>query len=426
MPTNNNPRGNQGVFAINLRPNQISPGTFDPIIERHGQYVRIIRSMPCPVVNETSGHSMRCKVCYGRGEIYNFQRDFRIFLERPPHGKKNPYSCEAGLIKPWINPIIGVGKIILFRSDPEGGMVELEYESFTKDSIKLKQNLDLFPCSDGYPESHMVLIIDYTVDNWDEFSQEFIGDGETLNFNLNIPLPIKDILTNDREVKRIITEILDIKNKNDEKIHHKTFYGNSVYFENPPIKDVKFTIMVNIANPIKLVIQPLTTKFARTMNWDMESGNMMAVLSDSWEFGKGDIVTCLMVDDKMSEIIVRTNSKFDILPYFDISRIDEFIIDTDGKKYKNKEDFVLWDYNKIKWIGEIPGDGKKYSAVFWEHPSYRAMNSNAEINSNENKHLPKNIQLERIGKFIPASINVGTKKESVSVGDWTKKYGGFD
>ena len=95
-----------------------------------------------------------------------------------------------------------------------------------------------------------------------------------------------------------------------------------------------------------------------------------------------------------------------------------------GTTYRKDVDFYLYDYNKVKWSDNSPQSGKRFSVVLYERASYRVMDQKAEINANENKRLPKNLHLRRIGRYDPAPLNAGVKKTEAPVGDWTKQWGG--
>lgn len=418
---NTHPTGGEGVFGIELRPNTFNQSTFDEVINRQGQFVDWQKSKPCPVRTETSHHNLHCTVCYGRGEIYEYQENVWIFGESPPHGYKNPRTCEEGLIKPWINPINEVGNIILFRSEHEGGYVKYDVDYFNDTDIKILPDDE-----EGFPPSSIGLLLDYAVRNFVEKSQTFTGDGQNQIFDLDLDLPLEDVGTNNFDVKMSISQIKSVKKVSDSQdLPVRTFFNQSVYLETPPDNGVDFEIIVNSVNPIIMVIQPLKIKYAKDLGWDMENGDLMAVASAGFDFGKGDIITCYGMNNRVSEVIARTTLDYDMLPYFNISEILGNIIDENGIIYLNQTDFKLFDYNKIKWVGTKPPSGISYSLTMYERATYRMHNENPEINSNENKRLPKNIHLRKIGRYSPAPIYSGLKNDDRPVGDWTKEFGGI-
>ncbi len=419
MATNTHPRGGRGVFQIELRPNQFNPTTFDEVIERQGQFARFMKSRPCPVRTELSHHDLHCRVCHGRGEIYEFQQKYWIYNETSPHGSKNPLACEAGLIKPWWRPIIEVGNVVLFRSEDEGGVIEYEIVSFDEDEIRIT--------NDCLPESFQVLLVDYAINLFEEKEQIFTGDGESFVFEMNLPMNINRVHGNNQKFHKSIAEIISVKyNDTNEDIPVKTFYDQSIYFDSKPENGREFTIKVNAAEPATIAIEPLSIKLANELKWDMETGDMLGWMAESWEIGKGDLLTCLGVRNRQEEIITRSDLPYDVLPYFDIFSISGNIIDEEGKKYINEIDFKLFDYNKVLWIPEknSPSKGINYSIVLFERTTYRVKNEKAELNASENKRLPKRIHLKKLERFISAPIIPGLKNNDELVGDWVKDYGG--
>jgi hypothetical protein len=422
MPINKHPRGDRGVFEPTLRPNLFNPSTFDEVIIRQGQYVRWIKSRPCPVRTEASTHDLKCQICHGRGDIYEIQKTVWVYEEQSPHGSKS-VACSEDTIIPWKEPIVEVGKIIRYLSPEQGGITEYRVKSFTKNSIII----DLMNPDDKFPESWEVIFVDYSIDLREITEQEFISDGKTIIYTLDLDLADKArLLTNSLNIKPFISEIISVLDENNDPIPYTSSFNQNVYLENPVLSGKTIKIKAYYQEPILMVLEPLDIEKSREYHFDSyEVGDMMAIMSPTWDVGEGDLITCLANRNRREELMTRSDLDFDVLPYYDIHKIDEIIYDDKGNKYFNNIDFYLFDYNKIRWIGNQPTFETVYSVSFMELMTYRAISSKARLNSNENKRLPKHCHLRKLDRLQRGTLQTGVKKVESPVGDWTTKYGGI-
>lgn len=425
MPTNEHPRGGEGVFAITLRPNQFNQTDFDEVIERHSQFVRWLSGRACPVLTELSQHDLQCNVCFGRGEIYTHQRYKWIRAEQSPHGLEHPRTCEEGLVIPWQGPIFEVGRVIRFLSPEQGGYDEMNVLSHTESEIRIEPK-DL---AREQPRSWEVIFVDYSIDLYESVEQSFESDGSRVVYRLDLEVsPNEDskIGTNYFEIKKTLVEITEVKTEAGDDIVLHSFLNQNIYLNNPLPSGTKFTVKAFVIMPQLFVIQPLTIKIADHYKWEFEEGDMHAVIPYAWDVGDDDIVIPLGGRNRRNEVLIRNGEvDFDVLPYFEIFELESLIIDASGKKYNLGVDYQLFDYNKVRWVGgDMPSDATKYSVSFHELPAFRVANAKPDIHVNENKRLPKNIHLKRLERFQRGGLNVELRNVERPVGDWAAKYGG--
>lgn len=421
---NKHPRGGKGVFQITLRPNIFNQQTFDEVIQRQGQLVRWMKSRPCPVRTDTSHHDMRCNICHGRGDIYEFQRKFWVYQEQSPHGTKHILSCAEDIVVPYKEPILEVGRLVRFLSEAQGGVTEFDVLELQNNVVPNRIKIGLKDPADCFPETWETLFVDYAIDLWDEAEKEFTSDGSSIINKFDLELQDKSkLLTNNLEVRPFITEVISAIDEDGNDLQVHSFFNQTVYIKNPPVSGKKYTIKVFTMEPIIMVIHQLSIKLSRELKWEMEIGDMVAVVAESYDIGNRDIVTAVANRNRREEVIVRGDLDFDTLPYFDIFDLDDKIYDADGKKYVKGVDYVLFDHDKVKWVGDQPAPGVNFSISMLELMTYRVLSQKPQLNANENKRLPKIMHLRKLDKMQKGPLQTGLKNEDRPVGDWSAKYG---
>ncbi len=101
-----------------------------------------------------------------------------------------------------------------------------------------------------------------------------------------------------------------------------------------------------------------------------------------------------------------TNVVDDIIGYYD--RIPEFYvsevqsIETLAAEYVKGTDYILFDRNRIKWIGNTPVAGENMYVLFDFYPTYRVLREFPGVRSAENQRLPKRVAI----KLFSAGGNV--------------------
>jgi len=415
---NNHPKS-EGIYAIELRPNLFNQLTFDEVIQRQGQFVKWIKAMPCPVRDEAGRHDdFNCQVCHGRGDIYDYQREYWINKEMSRHGLKSDVVCSENEVRTWQSPILDVRNVVRFMSAVDGGKTDYFVESFDGDKIIINK----YKC-DTFPLSHEPLYVDYAVDTWSSFEKKIKGDGKdnfvTLSFSMRQQFALK---TNPYNIMPHIVKV-EVFDEENNIVPIYSFNNQRIYFHDVVEKDKILTVKGYTQEPIAMFISPVDIKSDTELKFsNFEIGDMEAICSAGWEVGKGDIVVSQSMFNRRDEIVTRGSREFDNLPYYEIKDFSgEKIYDSDGKTYFKNQDFMLYDENKIKWISDNrPKKNATYSISIMESVAYRVMNDKPSINANENKDLPKHIHLKKLERTNVSEIATGLKNEDRKVGDWSQ------
>jgi len=390
MGNNNKPGGNTPIFLIQARPKE-----HDAVVERQGQWARILHSQPCTCI-KTDGHpSMNCTKCRGAGFVYYFQSEKEVIEENSPH-------CGQNVINPYWTPITKVIKVQRKLAPIQGGNKNYLIKSFNDDTIYIEGATP--------PKSSDIIQCTYRYSNLDEKIQSFIYNGiNKFEMNLYIDTVKEDMeylaRSNAYKVAGDITQIISFINKGQEGnikssnyLSYITFKKQYIYLDTTDIIDLDtndiLEIKVQYSKPELVATTQLTTKrMYEKWGSNIETGDVDAIFQSNVDIKNGDIITFLISNQSKSWLMTRTRKDYDELPEYDVIEILENIIDEDNNKYIKDTDFEIRNYNDLYWIGNKPSDGKKYSIVFSYKLTYIVFNENIKTITNENQRFPKNVLL---------------------------------
>lgn len=395
----NHPMRGTSPYDLRIRPNIYKPFDFDEAIERHGQPVRWLKAQPCPVLTSANRHDLNCKVCHGRGEIYEYQREFWHYTEESPHGLKDPNAKQADKVVFWDSPVVKVGRIL--RPNDSGG-IEYTVVSHDENSAIIAP-----PPGGSLPEYFEPLHCDYAVDMWEKFTYEFEPNGMIYQ----LPLGPEEYIAKIDYAKYINLP---------PGIKVNSFNVKTVYLDTVPSQ--RFEIRGYKSRCAIMAIMPFESMQGGVKNYEHAEGDVVAVCSDSFKIGKGDVITSLIMTQRSPEVIERTNEIFDLMSYYDVAEIDGDIVDEKGEIYKNGVDFYLWDYNKIRWSARSPEYGHKFSINPVERITWRVYGPLPEVNSAQGRLFPASFHLKKLTRNNPGVLQPGLKNEDRPVGDWSGKF----
>lgn len=396
----NHPMGGRSPYDLRIRPNVFNPLEFDEAIERHGQPVRWLKAQPCPVVKTTGQHDLHCKVCHGRGEIYEYQREYWHEAEASPHGLKDPMVGQDDKVVFFDSPVISVRRIYFPRD-----VGDIDYHVVSHDD---RSAIIAAPSGEELPEYFAPLRSDYSVDLWTPFTSEFEPDG------LIYKVPIKP--------DEFITKITLVQHKTqNSNLKVNSFNVGTVYLDTAP--SGKFEIRGWKSACAVMALMPFESMIGMNLkHYEHAEGDMVGICSDAYKIGKGDVITSLVMTQRSPELLTRTNNLFDLMAYYDVAEIDGSIIDENGEYYQNGIDFVVWDYNKIRWGAKQPPVGAKYSVNVVERLTWRVYGPLPESNSAQGRLFPNSFHLKKLTKNNPGTLQPGLKNEDREVGDWSGKF----
>jgi hypothetical protein len=141
-------------------------------------------------------------------------------------------------------------------------------------------------------------------------------------------------------------------------------------------------------------------------NWNtmIAEGNIRWGVEPWYELSAGDILTPLLVEFYRNEVIQHSSLGVDKLTEFDISRIDDDIIDSKGTKYRKGVDFYLRAFRDIVWIGNQPQVEDFITVRYGYHPTFRIYQANPVPNNLENKQYPKTFFAKLFNMTLPKDI----------------------
>lgn len=373
-----------------------SPTKFISLIENHGVLTRLMRARKCPCVSKTGSPNMYCNLCHGDGFIYNFQRKLLQVDE------DSDVLGDRTVILPFRVPVLEPLKVERLLPEEQGGNKVYNIVSFNTSSITISGN--------PLPKNYHKMRVSYYFDRFDYV----LKDAVTVNTNTKTLTTTKTLYEggskfgNPLKVHGDIAEILEISRPGDNYIFtNYTFRKNKIFLgagEPDPVQgDVLVTyffVPVEKALPNDLD----TTEDKEKWMHFLSSGAVRFGIKPWFELGQGDLITVLVSEFWRDEVLQHSGVGVDKLLEFDISRVDDEIIDENGNKYHENEDFILRPFRDIVWIGNQPNPGKRISIRYGYHPTYKIFQNNPVPNNLENKQFPNVVLAKLYNKTMAKDI----------------------
>lgn len=379
------------VFSISA-----SPEKFISLISDHGCLARLMRARKCPCDSRTGSPNMYCNLCHGDGFIYNFQRKLLQVDE------DSDVKGDRTVVLPFRVPVLEPLKVERLLPAEQGGNKTYNITDFDTSSITISGS--------PLPKYYHKMRVSYYFDRFDYIS----NDEVTVNTNVKTLTTTGTLFDgeskfgNPLRVHGDIAEIIEIRRPSDDYIFQNyTFRKNKIFLAatepDPEQGDVLVTyfyVPVEKALPNDLE----TTEDKEKWMHFLSSGAVRFGLKPWFELGQGDLITVLVTEFWRDEVLQHSTVGVDKLLEFDISRIDDEIIDQDGNKYYENEDFILRPFRDIVWIGNQPNPGKRISLRYGYHPTYRIFQNNPVPNNLENKQFPNVVMAKLYNKTMAKDI----------------------
>lgn len=410
----------QGQPLFNI---QGRPAEQDAVVQRQGQFTRVLKSQMCPCM-ESGQPDIFCNICNGKGYLYSYQKKITVVDEESPHG--NP--CE-NIVKPLFNPICDVNYVVAVSSQSQFAQGELTVSGFNDSEIYL--DLEGKCLHKSQP-----IRVGYNYLHWDIVTETFKGNGEWV---IKVPGTRFDDssvvnLTSIPNFKQFFADIVRVDECNYAV---KSFYKQWIVFDDgilgsPPGPSDDITITYAVSRPHICAMTGLNAMLLKEQGSafldGMEIGDAMFVTPSYLDVGEGDRLTLLATLRRRSELKLRTTGKdFDELLEFDVDEILGFIIDEDGVRYTKGDDFELDEFNLVRWIGNKPADQKKYSIVYNYFPTYIVYKELPLYIGHENKLWPKTFTAKKYSRvFIKQREDIiNTEEVAPASGGSTENKFGF-
>lgn len=393
MGINNKPGGNSPIFKIEARPQE-----HDAVIDRQGQWARIIHSLPCSCLNNGK-INLFCNKCNGRGFVYYFQSEKEVWEEDSPHTGQN-------ILYPFWTPITKVIKVQRKLAEVQGGNKNYKIDSFTDEEI--------FISGQPTPKHYEIIQCTYRFSNFETEYQTFTYNGDNyFKLDLRIDKIFQErknqddwqSLSNAYSVECDINKIIEVKNLTKDITYDLSLTRikkQYIYLDVDEITiDIndKIKITVEYVFPEKVATTQLSSKkMLEKWGSDVESGDVDATFQSWTDIKNGDIITFLISAQSKYSKMKRTRKNYDEIPEFDVIEILEDIKDEDGIIYKRGIDFEIRNYNDLYWIGNKPDQEKIYSIVYSYKMTYIVQAENKRHINNENKRFPRNVLLREYSR----------------------------
>lgn len=393
-------RDKQPTFPLQMDPfKQINA------IYRHGQYVRFLRTRTCPCL-ENGKPKLFCPLCDGIGFLYDFQREYRILDEL----QTNHFDNQR-IVMPDYSPILDVEKVSKHLAGIQGGVTEFEIDKFDDSHIYLK--------GEDLPKKHEGVRITYSYDRWNTV---YNAKAQLIS---NYIIHVKDgdiaptsTANNPQDIFGDIAKVLRVYNKTkDYKYKVKRFFRKTIILDDtiPNIVPIETTDIIEVdymyCPPDLMSGQALTFNSTDQRYADILTGDVDAMFLPQSMIKKRDLITFLFAEKTRDDVYKKSATDIDFLNEFDVVRIFDDIIDDKGIKYKENEDFILYDYNKLKWIGNRPQCDQKFSIVMAYLPTYTVWERSPSLISNENRYFPHEVQLRLYSRVSTKDIFMFEGKE---------------
>jgi len=366
-----------------------NPNNFRKLIKNHGQLCKVKQALACPncMGNNHGSPDIHCDLCNGDGYIYTNQRRFMVVDENSPsEGKK---------IFPFYNPILSVVKVQNVTSEIQGGITDLEVDSFNDTEIILKENV----------VKYELKRVTYTFDGWTKVENEKLevdssnglmyANGTIYNAMYQSSNPL--IAFSD------IAQVLKIWNiDTGVEITDYTIEGKTIITKQPIVSD-KMYMNYYYADLTQVITADINTrKPNETFTHDLTSGECKMAFYPFIDISRGDLIILSATVLWKNEVLNHTKD-LDKLFEMEIQELNLVILDNLGKQYSLDTDYILQGRH-IKWIGNKPKIGSSISVRYGYKPSFIVFEDNPIPLNLENKIYPKTVLAKSWSKISKDDI----------------------
>lgn len=345
---------------------------YEAMIERHGQWVRILNHNRCTCVLDSGHPDPNCPVCNGDGIFYTFQR------------AKNLYSqvCTVSAL----DGDVGVGEI----DEEDRGEIEAVFINGQRLDKKDYSIIDGRYIISPLLKKWDGLTVNSRVSMCTEFEGEVFARGENvLELNEAIESDLRRIAVDIVEVEQLFCETMD----GVEEVAVEKAERNLIYTKEALIEGAVYKAKLSYAKPVKAVIH--SQQGNRVIQRFLSANGLDSAMTVAYEIDvmRDDVVT-LLYADRIEQVVI---PKGESLPQWFVAELI-FVRDRE-REYVNGVDYRLKGRNRIEWLKEenAPPDGVNLTVKFRSHPSYRISGDfQHEIRSAENQPFPRMVGLKLI------------------------------
>ena len=305
------------------------------------------------------------------GYVYTYQRRFLVSDE-------NSRTCDK-IITPFWNPIISVEKVQNVTSEIQGGVSELNVDSFDDTSITLVES------ATSYEKKRVT----YAFDGWtyveseklrvDAVNKIMYADGTIFDAGYQSSNPL-NAYADIAKVERIWN------NSTGKELTNYTVSGN-VITTTQAIDADNMYIEYYYADLTRVISTDIVNRDNNEIfSHDIKSGECKMAFYPFWELSKGDLIVLSATVLYKNEMLEHRKD-IDRLYEVEIFALNDKIFDGSGNIYYIDTDYILQGRH-IKWIGSKPSVGSIISVRYGYKPAYIIFEDNPQPNNLENKQYP--------------------------------------
>ncbi|MDI7166727.1 hypothetical protein [Leptospira santarosai] len=335
------------TFKVEIGPSTFNPNPPDDLIQRQGEPVLWLRSLPNP--NTNSQQTMPLPV---KGEfIYRIDKTFRVPLEDLQNQEFNGNDLYTRY-----GPIQKIRRLYVVRAEEDGGFLDLEIDEIEGNRIRIVPNREFEP--------YMLVRCDYEISVIDKDENITVIqnlEGGVLNFGL---FPNK-LVINVKEIWR--------KRPAEEKFSKISEFKYdlvNVYLKDISSTGTVFKIILDSFSPIKIGYRMIEAKDRRLgkSGIDLQIGDLDVVVGSTTNFAKDDLI--ILLNSLMTEKEICKRNKDGLYPikYTPVREI--YAIHSQEKEYIN---YSIEKFKFLKLNDEsLP---EQISIVYGYNPKFRILPS---------------------------------------------------
>ena len=348
---------------------------YENALQRHGQWVRWLRSAVCPCVsNDTHQADPNCSLCHGRGYIYRNPDSLKVANEIVNHnsyGKIYTQYAPANDATIWRQG----SKLALSGTQPaDGSYIQID---------------------PPYPKSHERVYADYMYD-----PEVAVVDENSEVYGANILRVIAPRFEEKgKTFEGSISQVSKVYNSTKDSTYTvSSFAKEFIYLDSMSDWQSGDVLQVSYKylKPFNLLLTSISQKMRYERAYILEDATALLVTPYFIRVAPNDLTTALSVEQVSSVVVEPQSSGNDVISnYYDISRL-EYVVDVYGKVYIVGTDVQLYGRNELKWLTTKPS--QQYSVQFYYHPTFVALPDLPSARNAENKMFVNRVNLMEYDK----------------------------
>lgn len=340
--------GGQSVFPTQSRPNIFNKLPVEELIERNGEDFIWLRLLPSTELEEGN---LALPDQPNKGFIISYERERKIVDETI-----QLMTIQGQTFQTIYSPITKIHKLYVKKHEIHGSDLDLPVRSFTGNTITLTDDILIKPWYQ--------IQIDYSIKSYETTKEEF-------------ELPGGHILPIGKYPKVMVKVNKVLIRENPRKWQEIPFTHDflNIYLRRRYPEGTRLKVEYDAINTIKLAYKAVELKDVQLNEKgtiSVMSGDFEAVCSPYLDLSKGDILVNSVSSSVEKELVTIDSKGRYRLKY---SPIKELVSITDGVNEYLPDDFLIEDYQYIRFVKELKELPQRLSLIYSYHPIYKIVDS---------------------------------------------------